>query len=70
MKRIAQELRGPYDGRHYRLVRAGPRGTYWQAGDGRSVQLAAAEGQAPIERARVSVLGVLVALIASGAARR
>jgi len=70
MKRIAQELKGPYVGRDYRLVRAGPHGTYWQAGDGRSVRLAAADGEAPVKRTRVSVLGILVALIASGAARR
>jgi hypothetical protein len=70
MKRIAQELKKPYDGRDYRLVRAGPQGTYWQAGDGRSVRLAAAEAEAPVERARVSMLGILVALIASGATKR
>lgn len=70
MKRIAQELKGPYDGRDYRLVRAGRHGTYWHSGDGHSVQLAAAERETPVERTRVSVLGILVALIASGAARR
>ena len=70
MKRMAQELQGPYDGDDYRLVRGGRRGTFWHADDGRSVQVAASEIEPHVERWRVSLLGFLGAVIAGGAARR
>jgi hypothetical protein len=70
MNRTALDLKRPYRGGDYRLLRAGRRGTYWQANDGRWVQLAAPEGEPTIERWRVSILGVLIAIIAGGAARR
>ena len=70
MNRTTQDLKGPYRGGEYRLLRAGRRGTYWQAPDGRLVQVAAPESEPPLERGRVSVLGILIALVASGAARR
>jgi hypothetical protein len=69
MKRSTLELRRPYRG-DYRLLRAGREGTFWQAPDGRLVRLAAAETEPPIERLRLSTLGLLVALVASGAAKR
>ena len=70
MKRTTQDLKRPYRGGEYRLLRAGRRGTYWQGPDGRLVQVAAAETDPSVERGRVSVLGMLIALVASGAARR
>jgi biotin-(acetyl-CoA carboxylase) ligase len=70
MKRTTQDIKRPYCGSDYQLVRAGRRGTYWQAPDGRCVQLAAADCDPVVERSRVSVVAVLVALAASGAARR
>ena len=70
MKRLAQELQGPYDGDDYRLVRGGRRRAFWHADDGRSVQVAASEIETHVERWRVSLLGFLGAVIAGGAARR
>jgi len=70
MNRTALDLKGPYGGGDYRLLRAGRRGTYWQANDGRLVQLAASESEPPIERWRVSVLGLLIAMVASGVSRK
>ena len=70
MKPTVKNLKHPYRGGDYRLLRAGPRGTFWQAPDGRLVRLAAPANEPPIERGRVSTVAVLVALIASGATRR
>jgi len=70
MNRTALDLKGPYGGGDYRLLRAGRRGSYWQANDGRLVQLAAPESEPPVERWRVSVLGVLIAVVAGSKARR
>ena len=70
MKRTTQDLKRPHRGGDYRLLRAGRRGTYWQGPDGRSVQVAASEMEPSVERGRVSVLGMLIALVASGAAKR
>jgi hypothetical protein len=70
MKRSTLELRHPYRGGDYRLLRAGRDGTYWQAVDGRSVRLAAADAEPPVERLRLSAIGMLVALVASGATKR
>jgi len=70
MKRTTQDIKRPYCGSDYQLVRAGRRGTYWQAPDGRYVQLAASDYAPVVERSRASVRNVLIALVASGAARR
>ena len=68
MKRATQDFKRPYCGSEYQLVRAGPRGTYWQAPDGRCVQLAASDYEPVVERSRVSVVAMLIALVASGEA--
>jgi hypothetical protein len=70
MKRITQDIRRPYCGSDFQLVRAGRRGTYWQAPDGRCVQLAASDFEPPVEPSRVSVVALFIALGASGAATR
>ncbi len=70
MKRITQNIRRPYCGSDFQLVRAGRRGTYWQAPDGRCVRLAASDFEPAVERSRVSVVALLFAFAASGAARR
>ena len=78
MKRTTRDVKCPYRGADYRLLHAGRQGTYWQAPDGRSVQLAASEddlcseqpARGPVERGRVSVLGMLIALVATGVAKR
>lgn len=43
MNRARAELPRPYGPRDFELIRAGPRGTYWQAEDGMVVRIAAAE---------------------------
>ena len=70
MKRITRDIRRPYCGSDFQLVRAGRRGTYWQAPDGRCVRLAASDFEPAVERSRVSVVALLFAFAASGAARR
>ena len=70
MKRITQDIKRPYCGSDYQLMRAGRRGTYWQAPDGRCVRLAASDFEPVVERSRVSVVALLFAFAASGAARR
>jgi len=67
MKRTTQDIKRPYGGSDYQLVRAGRRGTYWQAPDGRCVRLAASDCEPVVERSRVSVVAMLIALAASGA---
>jgi hypothetical protein len=39
---------------------------WWDRGDGLSVQLAAPERERQVERGRLSLLGMLIALVASG----
>ena len=68
MKRTTQDIKRPYRGSDYQLLRAGRGGTYWQAPDGRCVQLAASDCEPAIERSRVSVVAMLIALLASGEA--
>lgn len=51
------------------LVRAGREGVWWQAADGMQVRLAAPEDEPVVQRERLSIVAVLVALIASGRAR-
>ena len=69
MKRTTQDIKRPYCGSDYQLVRAGRRGTYWQAPDGRCVQLVASDYESVVERSRVSIVAMLIALAATGAAR-
>ena len=68
MKRTTQDIKRPYCGSDYQLVRAGRRGTYWQAPDGRYVQLAASDYAPVVERSRASVGNVLVWAVWLGAA--
>lgn len=70
MKRSMQELKRPYRSDDFRLVRAGRRGTYWQGADGKRVRLSADESESVVERSRVSAAVWLIALFASGAAKR
>ncbi|HEY3179658.1 MAG TPA: hypothetical protein VGL25_12340 [Casimicrobiaceae bacterium] len=70
MKSTMQDVKSPYCGSDYRLVRAGRRGTYWQAPDGRCVRLAAPDCEPVVERSRLSLVTMFVAFAASGATRR
>ena len=70
MKRTTQDVKHPYRTGDYRLLRSGRRGTCWQSPDGSSVRLAAPEHELPVERMRMSMVAMLVALIATGASRK
>jgi len=52
------------------LVGSGREGLWWERGDGLAVRLAAPERDRGIERGRVSMLGVLLAYLASGESPR
>src|SRR5438067_12194084 len=56
MKRTMQEFKRPYCESDYHLVRAGRRGTYWEAPDGRRERLAGSDAEPVVERSRVTVL--------------
>lgn len=66
---VSPSVPGPFDVR-----RSGREGVWWERGDGLEVRVAAPERDGvrarPIERARVSLLGVLLAGFASGRAQR
>lgn len=49
-----------------RLQRSAREGTWWQRGDGLSIRMAAPEHAPAVDRGRVSLLGVLLAWLASG----
>ena len=53
-----------------RLVRSAREGVRLERGDGLVVRLASPEREVVVERARVSMLGLLLAWLASGDARR
>jgi hypothetical protein len=53
-----------------RLVRSAREGVRMERGGGLVVRLAAPERDAVVERARVSMLGLLLAWVASGGERR
>ena len=52
-----------------RLVRSAREGVRWERGDGLAVRLAAPEREVVLERGRVSLLGLLLAWMASGERR-
>ncbi len=66
MSKRGIELSPPAGRERLALVRAGPEGVWWDRGDGLSVRLAAPERERAIERGRLSLLGVLLALAAAG----
>lgn len=60
----------PGAGEPLRLVRSPGEGVWWERGDGLAVRLAASEHEAPLERGRISLLGMLLAWAASDAPER
>ena len=70
MKCTTQDVKRPYRAGDYRLLRSGRRGTCWQSPDGPSVQLAAPESETPVERMRMSIVAMFLALVATGVARK
>jgi len=65
MARKRNELPPPAGRDELALVRGGSRGVWWDRGDGMSVRLAAPERERAVERSRLSLLGMLLALVAS-----
>jgi len=51
-------------------VKEGRDGAYLRGRDGLDIRLAAPEGDVPVRRERLSVFGVLLAIVASGVAPR
>ncbi len=70
MRRMTEEPERPYGRDDLDYVRGGKAGTCLRGRDGLEVRLAAPEREAPIERERLSLVGVLVAFLASGAEPR
>ena len=52
------------------LLRSGREGVWWERGDGLNVRVAAAEREPVVERARLSMLAMLVAYLMSDRSRR
>jgi hypothetical protein len=70
MRRRHEEWGRPREFEPLELRRCAREGVWWQAGDGLRIRLAAPErDQALVERERVSVAAVLLALIVCGGAR-
>ena len=70
MRRMTEEPERPYGRDDLAYVRGGKAGTCLRGRDGLEVRLAAPEREAPIERERLSLVGVLVEFLASGAEPR
>lgn len=70
MKRMLTEPERPYGRDDLAYVRGGDGGVCLRGRDGLEVRLAAPEREAPVERERLSLVGVLVAFLASGVERR
>ena len=66
MRRTKEEPERPYGRDDLAYVRGGTAGTCLRGRDGLEVRLAAPEREAPVERERLSLVGVLVAFLASG----
>jgi hypothetical protein len=66
MSNLRYELPPPPGHEASALVGSGREGLRWERGDGLAVRLAAPERDRGIERGRLSMLGVLIAYLASG----
>jgi hypothetical protein len=70
MSNRRHELSPPAGRDELALVRSEREGVWWARGDGLSVRLAGPERVRAIERGRLSLLGMLIALAASGDRQR
>ena len=70
MRRMTEEPERPYGRDELAYVRGGKAGACLRGRDGLEVRLAAPEREVPVERERLSLVGVLVAFLASGAEPR
>jgi hypothetical protein len=66
MKRMIEAPERPWGRDDLDYVREGQRGALFRGRDGLDVRLAAPERQPSVSRERLSLVGVLVAFIASG----
>jgi len=66
MGRMKREPERPYGRDDLAYVRGGKDGACLRGRDGLEVRFAAPEHEAPVERERLSLVGVLVAFLASG----
>lgn len=66
MKSMIREWERPYGRDDLAFVRERRDGACWRAGDGLEVRLAAPEREARLERGRLSLVGVMLAWLASG----
>jgi hypothetical protein len=69
MSRRHEQLERPRGRDDVTLMHAGRNGIWWQASDGMRIALAASEPGPAIERARLSMLALVLVMIASGRAR-
>jgi len=70
MRRRYEEPEPPHGRADLELIGRGRDGVWWQSGDGLRVRLAAPESAPVVERARLSVIAIVLAMIASGGERR
>jgi hypothetical protein len=70
MKPVPSDLLAPQAQSAFEPVRSGRDGVWWERGDGLRVQLAAPESAPTVERTRLSLLGMLVAYLASSPRQR
>ena len=70
MRRRYEQPEPPQGRADLALIRHGRDGVWWQSRDGLRVRLAAPEPEPTVERARLSVVAVVLALIASSGERR
>ncbi|CAG0956815.1 hypothetical protein BURK1_00497 [Burkholderiales bacterium] len=66
MKRMRNEPERPYGRDDLDYVRDGRAGACFRGRDGLDVRLASPERELPVQRERLSVVGVLIAFLASG----
>jgi hypothetical protein len=70
MKRRYEQPEPPHGRADLALVGRGRDGVWWQSADGLRVVLAGPEREAVVDRARLSVVAVLLAMIAAGGEQR
>ncbi len=70
MTRRYEQPEPPHGRADLALIRHGRDGVWWQSRDGLRVRVAAAEREPVVERARLSLVAVVLAMIASSGERR
>ena len=65
-----RELCPPSGHERHELRGSGRNGIWWERGDRLEVRVAASERERTVDRSRLSLLGMLVACLAGGSARK